>query len=419
MANPKVFLSHSSKSAYALRVLDRLAQALRAKGFDILLDKERLCPGQEWRAKLHDWLATCHGAVILFSREAIGGTRGPGSDWVLKEATILTWRRALNPRLLVVPALLGDVGREETKKAGFGPLQLDELQFASAPTADETDANADAVTQAIVAQFDGFTPGETDPLLSKWRRRVRACLRKVDGDDLAAAADAVGIPQTDRGMSGDELCDTLAHHFLCSDLKAVLPALRELRNSLPADQVPTFADLVLPIWVPQEAARGILPITRRPEAQRLLSINTDYAALAEHFLKRATCCQPEVAVVKTTGVAGEAVDEEILAAYRRAFERELGVEPGRPPKVVLEACRQHSEPFFALVSQAALVPGVLRALRDYPKVTLVLMPGLSGVDAATVGVPALEAIRPQLDEASQLEAEVTVSQAREALRIST
>src|SRR4051812_32763549 len=101
----KVFLSHSSKSPFASRVRDRVKKGLEEMGFEVLLDKARLEPGDAWRAKLHLWLATCDAAVILFCRDALGTAAKPGSYWVQKEATILTWRHALNPKLLVVPAL--------------------------------------------------------------------------------------------------------------------------------------------------------------------------------------------------------------------------------------------------------------------------------------------------------------------------
>ena len=67
-----VFLSHSSKSPFARNVRDGLYDALKKARLDVLLDKKRLEPGDEWRAKLHVWLATCQAAVLLFSRDAVG-----------------------------------------------------------------------------------------------------------------------------------------------------------------------------------------------------------------------------------------------------------------------------------------------------------------------------------------------------------
>ena len=59
----KCFNSHSSKSSFASKVRDGVYAALTQKRFEVLLDKERLEPGDRWRAKLHRWLATCDAAV--------------------------------------------------------------------------------------------------------------------------------------------------------------------------------------------------------------------------------------------------------------------------------------------------------------------------------------------------------------------
>ena len=76
----KIFISHSSKSSFASKVRDGVYAALTQKRFEVLLDKERLEPGDRWRAKLHRWLATCDAAVLLFSRDAVGTKEKPGEE---------------------------------------------------------------------------------------------------------------------------------------------------------------------------------------------------------------------------------------------------------------------------------------------------------------------------------------------------
>ena len=80
------------------KIVDSLGDPTPAGlGYKVLLDKARLEPADNWRAKLHGWLGSCHGAVILLSEDSIA------SEWVRKEATILTWRKSLRPELLVMP----------------------------------------------------------------------------------------------------------------------------------------------------------------------------------------------------------------------------------------------------------------------------------------------------------------------------
>jgi TIR domain len=412
----KVFISHSSKGAFASKVRDGVYQALQAKGFDVLLDRQRLEPGDQWRAKLHLWLATCDAAVILFSREAIGTKDKPGSDWVQKETTILTWRHALNNQLLIVPALLGDVTREETSLGILRPLQLGDWQFARAATADESDVNAQAVIDAISARFDGLAALKAStPELDQWMRRVATCLKKVETEDLEDAAAAMQIEAVDWKGAVDQQYATFACQLLFSPANALLAALPLLANSMPADQLERFSELVTPVWVSAEAAQSIVPPMREADdARRLVAINTQYPELAEHYLRRATYCKRGVYVVRATGVRGED-PAMVLAAFEQAFRRVLNVPSDRPISTLMKACSQQPEPWFALVGQGGLARDVLVKLRQYPKVTLVLVSGREFPDPLQLGLAALPTALPPLDADSEEQGDLFVSSAMTAL----
>jgi len=414
----KVFISHSSKSAFASKVRDGVYAALQAKGFDVLLDKQRLEPGDQWRAKLHLWLATCDAAVILFSRDAIGTKEKPGSDWVQKESTILTWRHALNEQLLIVPALLGDVTRDETNLGGLKPLQLGEWQFARAATTDESDANAQGLINAISARFDGLTEvSGTTRELDQWMRRVAGCLKKVDPIDLKDAAEAIQIDDVDWQGAVDQQYAIFAYQLLFSPAKALLTALPLLRNTMPDDQVKKFSELVTPVWVSAEAARSIVPAMQEADdVKRIVAINTSYADLAEHYVRRATCCKLGVYVVKVTGVRGEDPGM-VLDGFEQAFRRLFNVE-GRPLATLMKAFALQSEPLFALVDQGGLARDVLTELRKYPRVTLVLVSGREFPDPTALGLVALRTALPSLDDESESQGDSFVGSALRALGLS-
>jgi len=410
-----VFLSHSSKGAFARQVRDGLYAALN-KRFDVLLDQKRLEPGDQWRAKLHVWLATCHAAVILFSRDAVGTKTTPGSEWVRKEATILTWRQALDPRLLIVPVLLGDVTPEETRSHGLQPLAVDELQFVRAPSTKETPANAKLLIKAVVARLGKLAAPPVDPELQDWLRRVAVCLKKVDPSDLKAAANAMRIPRVDLAGAADQQYATLGYHMLFSDRPVVEAALPYLANSMPADQLQTFARLVLPALVPPEAARAIVPAARlKDDPHRFVAINTEYQAVAEQYVHRATCCAPGVALVRATGVRGE-TPALALNAFDNAFRRQLNIPLDRPAEYVQAQCLQQREPWFALVGQGALARDVLAELRvRYPKVTFVLVPGLTFPDPQKLGLARLYQVDPPLDKALQMATDLAIGRVLGAL----
>jgi hypothetical protein len=412
----KVFISHSSKSGFASKVRDGVFEGLTRKGFDVLLDKERLEPGDQWRAKLHRWLATCDAAVLLFSRDAVGTKDKPGSDWVQKEATILTWRQALNSKLLIVPALLGDVTREDTRLHGLRPLAIDEGQVVRAGSQDESAENAQTIVDAVVRRFDTLTSPTSDPELENWMRRVAAFLQMISPLDLDDAATALRIAPADWAASVDQQFATFAYQMLFSGPGELLAALPILANTLSDDQRKKFAAFVLPVWVSAEAARTIVPAARDPDdARRFVAINTQYADMAEHYVQRATCCAPQVKIVRATGVRGEE-PAMALNAFDWAFRRTLNVRKNAPVRLVVAACTQQPEPWFALVGQGGLAGDVLGQLRQrYPRVTFVLVAGREFPDAAQLGLADLQQVIPPLDDTSEEQADLFIGRIYTAL----
>ncbi|MCI0667911.1 MAG: toll/interleukin-1 receptor domain-containing protein, partial [Methylococcaceae bacterium] len=91
---------------------------------DVLVDRDGLIPGEDWNHQLNVWLAECHVAIILFSRRAI-----EKSNWVAKEAAILSWRRELDSKFILIPVLLdGETSPEDLAKDFFGTLKIDTSQ---------------------------------------------------------------------------------------------------------------------------------------------------------------------------------------------------------------------------------------------------------------------------------------------------
>src|SRR5262249_53140099 len=97
----RIFVSHSSHDDKARRFLIEVCEALDAAGFDVLVDYKCLPVADEWESHLHGWLAECDAAVLLLGSDAL-----KNSVWVLKEATILTWRARVDEHFRVLPVWL-------------------------------------------------------------------------------------------------------------------------------------------------------------------------------------------------------------------------------------------------------------------------------------------------------------------------
>ncbi len=80
------------------------------------MDKDGLIPGEDWNHQLNLWLAECHVAIVLFSKRAI-----EKSDWVAKEAAILSWRAELDKDFTLIPVMLdGESTPEDLAKDFLG-----------------------------------------------------------------------------------------------------------------------------------------------------------------------------------------------------------------------------------------------------------------------------------------------------------
>jgi len=403
---PSIFLSHSAKTPFAERVRNGVAARLEEQGFTVLLDRTCLDPGDAWRPKLHRYLGSCHGAVLLFSEEALQ------SDWVLKEATILTWRHSLNRQLRIVPALLGAVTPDKTQIDRFRALELGEIQFARIAATAETDENADALIEEIVRPFRDFAYGETDPAMRDWLRSVRDCLRRASPEALEEAAGEMKMAPRSWD-NADDLVSTLAYHLLCSDFRGSLEALRILASSVPKEFFSRLVDLVVPTWVSQEAARLILPVTRLDPAHRNLAINAEYPDTGECYLWRATCCRLGVPPIRATDVSGEAAEEETLVRFDRACRRAFGLGEDKPLKWLRHAFDTATEPVFLMVGEGAMDREVLAALRQrYGSPTFVLLSGPSFPDREALGLPELETIEPALGPDEEMDAGVQMARVR-------
>ena len=130
----RIFISHGTDKSKdpELQFLDGLEQLLRQSAadgapHDVLLDRTRLEAGDDWAGVLQDWLAECEVAILLLSPRAMQ------RPWVLKEATILAFRRDRDPAFPLLPILLPGVDRAAfDAHPGFSALALGATQAFAA-----------------------------------------------------------------------------------------------------------------------------------------------------------------------------------------------------------------------------------------------------------------------------------------------
>jgi ADP-ribose pyrophosphatase YjhB (NUDIX family) len=148
MSTFDIFISHSAREDDARAVLDALYRRLKKARFEVLLDRERLTAGREWRRELFTWLQRCHGAVILLSADAVE------SSWVLQEATILNWRRQYEKGFVIIPVYLPPVTPSVFESGWFSALEIRRLQGVVGSLVD----GVDGIVEAVAARLQEALP---------------------------------------------------------------------------------------------------------------------------------------------------------------------------------------------------------------------------------------------------------------------
>jgi hypothetical protein len=392
----RIFISHSAKDEFAKKVRQRLKAKLKGLGLDPLVDED-LIAGDTWREKLHLWLGCCEGAIILFSRDAL-----ERSEWVKKEATILSWRKSLHPGLLLVPVRLGDVAADELTRGYFASLELGEIQAVCCPL--EEDRAIDELVQEIVRPFEGLPQDPADSGFGDWVEQVAMRLRTANSRGLLSAARELEVQEDEGWRRFCDLAGVLAHHVLHLGLTPpVLDALGKAMEWISSQE--HRRDLLKWLWflwVREEAARQILPVTRRAEMERLLAINASEQDSGRCYVRRATCSSNDTLIIGTSGISGEASAIDIVHAFEKAVRQAAGVRSSGPEgeKALLENLRMGR--VFFLVRKDEMQRDVLAALRRrFPMVTLVLLSGAAFPDVEALGLPETVLVHPSLEEGEE------------------
>ncbi|MEF8731811.1 MAG: toll/interleukin-1 receptor domain-containing protein [Candidatus Accumulibacter meliphilus] len=339
MAALKLFISHSSRLRPASaddaeaqanwQLLQDTCKALKAEYSDkieILVDYEGLHPGDDWERRLNEWLAECHAAIILFSRRALDG-----SNWVKKEAAILSWRAQLDPDFPFFPVLLDQQSSaEDLDKEFFGTLRITRTQ---------------CITDVTTAQqiLGGIKPKLKD------HPAILRGTAKTPFEQLLEAVESVIVeqvklhsleqlwrllfPATTLPSTHADYASALARHMLNEGEKSLERFQAVLNNTLPhphRERAEELLKFVRALWVDAGAA-GQIPAAR--SHGKCLALNGNYLAHSDselahkkHFftldryLERAWPGTAQIRVIPISDVSSQdAIQGEIRKVYARGL----------------------------------------------------------------------------------------------------
>ena len=283
----KLFVSHSSRlddvpHRYTRddrnwRLLEDTCRAIRqkyGKRVEVLVDQDGLVPGDDWNHQLNLWLAECHVAIILFSRRAI-----EKSDWVAKEAAILSWRAELDEKFTLIPVMLdGESTPEDLAKDFLGALQIDRNQcIRNAQTADDILAG---ILRKIGAPEDLAGDYAQTPL-ERLQGGIAKLLRdETTSDSLQKALDDLECPVLPDGRSNHErYADLLARQLLTATAGKPLECFKLFQLGVdPLEPRPdrrwvnTLFNAIRSLWVDPRAA-ACIPLALRHRRPLLMAGN--------------------------------------------------------------------------------------------------------------------------------------------------
>jgi hypothetical protein len=386
---PIIFISHSARNDPAAHdTLVKLEQYLKDNGFDVLLDETRLQGGEPWRNRLHTWMAHCHGAIVLLTSKALE------SPWVLKEATILSWRYYLSgEKFPLLPVYLGLRTSDIENSKLFSPLALTEIEAIKGLTGLKL-CKAMADLLGRLRSSEARTPQRlVEEKIAEWLSKVsRPAL-------LTEVADKLGEDIRPWNPNLDPPCK-IAMLLLQAPLEKLAEGLKPLIGAIPGEGIRAIVDMLRGSWVNREMAGSLIIASRRPDGMRAAALNaTEQEFTARAVIARATGGHPPWYFVSVSDAAGEDVAGSLKLQVRAALVKAAG---SKNPAIINSFIKSKvsREPLFIVLPppegrQPLLDDADVDALMsEYPSCTLFLMTGAAL--PADAKLPKVQRLRPCL-----------------------
>ncbi len=337
----KLFVSHSSKTPENLDLLHGVCVGLKTKGFEILVDRGGdLYAGVDWDLRINEWMAECHAAVILFSQAALHD-----SDWVKKEAAILSWRRELQEGFTLIPVLLNGVTPEELDLGLYGVLRIRKDQCV----------NANGVRSIVNKVSRGLGPAASASLTPF--ERMESILARI----LERDADTQSLQEAWAALQGNQKpawqpnqtrrFSSALTRFLLRDSKIAVNNLRFTLDKIqPRINIETAKELLKNLaclWVDAEAASGISATANQGG---LIALNGNYLPdfTAQRYCERAW---PFTGLWRMIQVDASQRTHDAICDVIRQRSRPLGINV--PDAAVDRRIRQEKSPVLVLIPSAA------------------------------------------------------------------
>jgi len=229
-----------------------LAQAPADLGLEVLVDMHSLEPGQPWPSQLHEMMGYCQAGILLLTKNSIN------SPWVLKEATILTWRKAVEKKFELFVVQDSDIVPIDLQVAKFDPLMLGDIQRVIAQKPID-------IAKQVVSRLNTIANRTFDTPYETIVGLLSILIKQIDNDILKKIRVRLQLKVPPWRYAQDDTAPDaalIARHLLRGEIgtySELAQFVADLAPQVtPVQTVRNIFQLVAPYWVPIEDA-GRLP----------------------------------------------------------------------------------------------------------------------------------------------------------------
>jgi hypothetical protein len=381
MVTKYLFISHSAKESETADFLELLSTQLKEESFNVLVDRERLNLGDNWKYEIHNWMGSCHAALILLSKNAI-----ENSMWVLREINNLLWRRTLNSNFILIPIYFGVTPEDIKKNKLFDDLDLekyhgiiygnseDSIQVIKAELVEKLQQNLittplDEVAYQIATKLEG---------LSRERNGRIEIIRNT--------LDKLNI-EIEPWLPNRDPCLVLATKMLNLGLYESVKILDCFCDYLDSKDVKQIFDLLAPSWVDLRAANSVSKCALCEEYKTVVVLNSTEFFSADMYVRRASNRPPKSWLIQNfSGVYGADPAADIVTEIETLLIKKLvsdeydrsESEKRQALKRALITRNKRKKPVFIVLNYTKNIAKLLPDLQSsLPLVTFFLLTGES------------------------------------------
>ena len=285
-ARSRIFISHSAHPVEEPATQKFVAALVKALGatpdLQALVDQNDLQAGDAWRQQLYAWMGVCDAAVILLSPRAVLRSN---ATWVPRETNLLLWRKALDPRFVVIPVLIGGLQPADLQDHPFlADARLSDLQLAPGLTDVQKRSR---IVQALRAKLAAAAPRRVfDPV----HALVEKCLldhapqASVNATLATHYAADLWLPYQ---QPHQNLSHKMVRHAVCD---TVDPVIRDASagSQSTAKLGAVLFEALYPLRLPADAACQLLALCRQQEGRGAVLVNSRDSWVVPMLLRAAT-----------------------------------------------------------------------------------------------------------------------------------